>query len=313
VRSEDGGSLPGAWICAATGIQAVIRYRYRDVVVNGVRLAYMDQEAVGGQNAPPILPPILLLHALLATAETLNELVAGLSADRRIVAIDLLSAQPADRAKKLDVHQANLVALVNGFIKSVGLVQPVLVGHSHGGALALRLAAMDPTALGGLVLMSPAHPFGGYRSRVVNFYLRQPGRMLALSIPLAPSWMILRAYNEAAGSKSRIRMRHLRPHLRVLRNRNTLRRVLEILRTWDEDMEGLRQALTKAAIAIPTLLIWGDEDPVVPIASAAELQEHLADSERVTLAGMGHLLAEEAPEECARVIEEWLVGLDARD
>jgi pimeloyl-ACP methyl ester carboxylesterase len=137
--------------------------------------------------------------------------------------------------------------------------------------------------------------------------------MLALSIPLAPSWMILRAYNEAAGSKSRIRMRHLRPYLRVLRNRNTLRRVLEILKTWDEDMDGLREILTKAAIAIPTLLIWGDEDPVVPIASAAELEEHLADSERLTLVGMGHLLAEEAPEECARSVREWLVRLDARD
>jgi pimeloyl-ACP methyl ester carboxylesterase len=125
--------------------------------------------------------------------------------------------------------------------------------------------------------------------------------------------MILRAYNEAAGSKSRIRMRHLRPHLRVLRNRNTLRRVLEILKTWDEDMGGLRKALTKAAIAIPTLLIWGDEDPVVSITSAAALEEHLAYSERATLVGMGHLLAEEAPEECASLIGQWLDRLDARD
>ena len=77
-------------------------------------------------------------------------------------------------------------------------------------------------------------------------------------------------------------------------------------------MEGLREALKKAAIAIPTLLIWGEEDPVVPIASAAELVEHLAVVERVTLAGMGHLLAEEAPEECARLIAGWLVRLDAR-
>ena len=291
----------------------MMRHPYCHVVVNGVRLAYLEREAAGGQDASPILPPILLLHALLATAETLTELIAGLSADRRIVAIDLLSAQPVDEEKKLDAHQASLTGLIHDFMKSIGLVQPVLIGHSHGGALALRLAATVPTALKGLVLLSPAHPFGGYRSRVVNFYLRQPGRALALSIPLAPNWMILRAYNEAAGSKNRIRMRHLRPHLRVLRDRNALRRVLEILKTWDEDMDDLRDVLKKAAIATPTLLIWGDEDPVVPIASAAELEEHLAESERVTLAGMGHLLAEEAPEECARWIGEWLVRLDARD
>lgn len=283
-------------------------HQYCHVVVRGVRLAYLEREAVGGQDASPIL----LLHALLATAETLTELMAGLPPDRRIVAIDLLSAQPMDEENKLDVHQASLTELIHDFMKNMGLVQPILVGYSYGGVLALRLAATAATALKGLVLLSPAHPFGGYRSHVVNFYLRQPGRMLALSIPLAPNWMILRAFNAAAGSKNRIGMRHLRPYLRVLRNRNTLRRVLEILKTWDEDMEVLREVLQKTAIAIPTLLIWGDEDPVVPIASAAELEEHLAVGERVTLAGMGHLLAEEAPEECARWIGEWLVRLDAR-
>ncbi|HEY5330518.1 MAG TPA: alpha/beta hydrolase [Acidobacteriaceae bacterium] len=276
----------------------------RQVVVGGVRLNYLERE--GGDGAP-----ILLLHGLLATAETLTELIAGLPEDPRIVAIDLLSAEPVDRAKKLDVHQANLAGLVRGFVESLGLGRPVVIGHSHGGVLALRLAATERGLLRGLVLMAPAHPFGGYRSHVVNFYLRQPGRFLALSIPLAPSWMILRAYNEAAGPKSRIRMRHLRPYLRVLRDRNTLRRVLEMLATWDVDMAELQEALAEQAIEVPTLLIWGDEDPVVPMASAAKLEEHLADCERVTLPGMGHLLAEEAPEACARAICAWLGRVDA--
>jgi pimeloyl-ACP methyl ester carboxylesterase len=282
--------------------------QYRHIVVSGVRVAYIEREASGRQYETSIL----LLHALLATAETLAELIAGLSTDRRVVALDLLSARSTDK-KSVDVHQASLTGLIHEFMQTIGLVQPVLIGHSHGGALALRLAATAPMALKGLVLLAPAHPFGGYRSRVVNFYLRQPGRMLALSIPVAPSWMILRAYNQAAGSKSRIRMRQLRPHLTVLRNRNTLRRVLEILQTWDGDMDGLREVLENSAIATPTLLIWGEEDPVVPIASAAKLEDRLLVSERVTLTAMGHLLVEEAPEECARLIEKWLVGLDAHD
>ena len=280
----------------------------KHVVVDSVDIHYLEREASGEELAPPIL----LLHALLATKETLAEWMVCLPADRRIVAIDLLFMHPVDKGKMLDVHQSNLARLVRGFVQSVGLVRPVAIGHSHGGVLALRLAAMDRGLLRGLVLMCPAHPFGGYRSHVVNFYLRQPGRFLALSIPLAPSWMILRAYNAAAGSKRRIRMRHLRPHLRVLRNRNTLRRVLQMLVTWDADMDELRQALVAQAIEEPTLLIWGEDDPVVPIASAKELEEHLADSEMVTLPDMGHLLVEEAPEECAGLIREWLARVDAR-
>lgn len=75
-------------------------------------------------------------------------------------------------------------------------------------------------------------------------------------------------------------------------------------------MDELRGVLIEAAIATPTLLIWGDEDLVVPLTSATELEEHLVNSRRVTLAGVGHLLAEEAPDDCARLIEEWL-RLDA--
>jgi pimeloyl-ACP methyl ester carboxylesterase len=281
----------------------------KHVVIGAVGLDYLEREATGSHGAAPIL----LLHALLATAETLTELIADLPANRRIVAIDLLSARPVDRLKSLDVHQEILAELVRGFMESVGLVQPIVIGHSHGGVLALRLAATQRNLLKGLVLLCPAHPFGGYRSHVVNFYLKQPGRMLALSIPLAPSWMILRAYNQAAGPKSRIHMRHLRPHLRVLRNRNKLRRILQILKTWDDDMAGLRQALTEAAIAIPTFLIWGDEDPVVPASSAEELEKHLSDWQLVTLPGMGHLLVEEAPVECVALIRDWLAHLDARD
>ena len=77
-------------------------------------------------------------------------------------------------------------------------------------------------------------------------------------------------------------------------------------------MDELRQALASRAIEEPTLLIWGEDDPVVPIASAMELEKHLANSEMVTLPGMGHLLVEEAPEECAGLIREWLGRLDAR-
>jgi pimeloyl-ACP methyl ester carboxylesterase len=282
--------------------------RQKHIVVGSVGINYLEREASGERDAAPIL----LLHALLATAETLTELIAGLPANRRIVAIDLLSAQPMDTAKSLDVHFAVLAELVHGFVESVGLVQPVVIGHSHGGVIALRLAATQRSLLKGMVLLCPAHPFGGYRSHVVNFYLTRHGRILALSIPLAPSWMILRAYNQAAGPKSRIRMWHLRRYLRILRNRNALRRVLQMLATWDDDMVELRAVMTEAAIATPTLLIWGDEDPVVPIASAVELEKHLGNLERVTLAGMGHLLAEEAPAECAGLIRTWLIGLDAR-
>jgi len=274
-------------------------------LVAGVRLRYFEVEPA----TPPERPPLLVLHQLLATAETLHELIWKLPGDRRIIALDILSAETGGHA--LDLRSRPLADLVAQFVQSIGLERPVVIGHSHGGTLALWLATMPEVGAKSLVLLCPAHPFQGYRSHVVAFYLTRWGRFLALSIPLAPRRAILWAYNQAAGSAARITLDHLKPHLRVLRNRNSLRRVLDILRTWETDMDGLRQAMTDQPVTQPTLLVWGDQDEIVPTSSYQGLERSLPSLEQVTLHGMGHLLPEEAPQECADLIKRWLVRLEA--
>ena len=275
-------------------------YTSKSITIAGVCLEYLEVEPV----EPAAQPPLLVLHQLLATAESLTELIAQLPRDRRIVALDLLSAQPASGT--LDVRSEPLALLVAQFAQSVGLDRPIVIGHSYGGTLALWLATMPELGVRSLVLLCPAHPFAGYRAHVVAFYLTRWGRFLALRIPLAPSRMILWAYNQAAGT-GRITLAHLEPHLRVLRNRTSLIRVLEILRTWEDDMTLLRRVMVGHPIAQPTLLIWGDLDYVAPIASADALEQHLAMSERITLSSMGHLLPEEAPDRCGELITVWLI------
>lgn len=244
-----------------------------------------------------------MLHQLLATAETLNELIRELPSDRRIVALDLLSARP--ETGELDTRAEALAELVAGFYRAMGLENAVIIGHSYGGALGLWLAGMPQLGVRGLVLLCPAHPFEGYRDHVVAFYLTRWGRFLALRIPLAPSRMILWAYNQAAGS-TRITLRHLKPHLRVLRNRKSLMRVLDILRTWEADMTELRQRMAAKPLDQPVMLVWGDRDVVVPMGSAEGLEKHLAVSKLICLPGAGHLLPEEAPAECGELIRNWL-------
>ena len=274
----------------------------KTITVANVRLHYLEVEAAPGSSQPPLL----LLHQLLATAETLTPLIEHLPSDHRILALDLLSAEPSSGS--LDLRSQALGELVAGFVDAVGLAEPVVIGHSHGGTLALWLATMPAVGVRGLVLLSPAHPFAGYRAHVVAFYLTRWGRFLALRIPLAPSRMILWAYNQAAGT-GRITLAHLKPHLRVLRNSRSLKRVLEILRTWEDDMTLLRRVLVEQPIAQPALLLWGDLDSVVPITSAVELQQHLSACEFAVLPNVGHLLPEEAPELCAENVNGWLERL----
>jgi pimeloyl-ACP methyl ester carboxylesterase len=277
-------------------------YVQKEITVEGIRLHYLDLMP----SEPSSKAPLLLLHQLLATAETFADLIRNLPKDRRIVALDMLSATPLSE-EELTVNHETLATLIIHFAQSIELERPIVVGHSHGGALALRIAVTLREQVPGLVLMAPAHPFEGYRPHVVAFYLTRWGRFLALSIPIAPSWMILRAYNEASGPGNRVTMAQLKPYLRILRNRNTLRRVLDMLWHWEVDMAELRQLLLESPLKQSVLLIWGDHDVIVPIASAVGLQECLPHNDLIIVPGAGHLLAEEAPIECGRDITQWLV------
>jgi pimeloyl-ACP methyl ester carboxylesterase len=283
---------------------------YTQITVSEIRLNYLEVEP----DVPTSKPPLLVLHQLLATAETLTDLISRLPADRRIVAVDILSAEPLSGA--LDLRSESLAVLIAAFAHALGIERPIIIGHSHGGTLALWLAAMQgtPTALDvqGLVLLAPAHPFAGYRAHVVAFYLTRWGRFLALRIPLAPSRMILWAYNQAAGPARPITFEQFRPHLTILRSRKALARILEILRTWESDMTSLRAALTTQPLQQPTLLLWGDHDTVVPASSAPALETHLERGHKIILPGRGHLLPQEAAEDVSALILTWLISLQTK-
>lgn len=283
---------------------------YKQITVRGVRLNYLEVLP----NVPTSKPPLLVLHQLLATAETLTDLISRIPSGHRIIAVDILSAEPA--SGHLDLRAQSLAALIAAFANALGIERPVIIGHSHGGTLALWLAAAQGTPLAldlqGLILLAPAHPFAGYRAHVVAFYLTRWGRFLALRIPLAPSRLILWAYNQATGPAHSITFAQFRPHLAILRSRKALARVLEILRTWETDMTSLRTALTTRPIQQPTLLLWGDHDVIVPASSAPALEANLEHWQKFILPGRGHLLPQEAPEDCAAIIRIWLISLETK-
>ena len=94
-------------------------------------------------------------------------------------------------------------------------------------------------------------------------------------------------------------------HARPLRIPGTMPFLLSSIKTFSEDIEDLRPKLPAIA-RIPTLLIWGDRDPVVEFRSAHRLQQALR-ADLVVLPGVGHLPYEESPAEFNRTLLEYLL------
>ena len=75
-------------------------------------------------------------------------------------------------------------------------------------------------------------------------------------------------------------------------------------------MEALRKQMTANPIAAPTLFLWGDSDPVVPLSTAEELHPCLKQWQHFTLPGIGHLPNDEDPQGCGSLIRTWLIWKD---
>jgi len=62
-------------------------------------------------------------------------------------------------------------------------------------------------------------------------------------------------------------------------------------------------------LGVPTLLLWGEDDPFAPVAGAHRFQEQIPDSELVVVEGAGHFVIEDEPERCASEIAGFLSKL----
>lgn len=282
--------------------------RVNDAVSGELRLSLLERRPALETGEPPLV----LVHGFLAEGSCFRHLMEKLPANRRIVALDLPGAGYSERPAVADASFAGLAATVRQVIVSLGLHRPILVGHSHGGAVCLTLAAAEPELLGGLVLLSPVHPFSAHEERLVRFYLSRPGRLLAHALPRAPFWMYGMAFMAMPGCRAHLTLEDVRPYWHTLRVPGTINYLLRLIGSWQEDKAKLQRLLTETPLQTPALLLWGELDLVVPVATAPGLLAHLEAAEQVTLPGVGHLPSEEVPAECASVIGSWLASVEMR-
>jgi pimeloyl-ACP methyl ester carboxylesterase len=69
--------------------------------------------------------------------------------------------------------------------------------------------------------------------------------------------------------------------------------------------------IPEAARALPTLIIWGDEDKLIPVAAAGWFAKQYPNSNSRIFKGVGHIPMQEIPEESAKAVRDWLAARSA--
>ncbi len=251
--------------------------------------------------------PLLLLHGLIGSGQTWRQNIGFLAEHATVYAVDLFNMGRSERVAGLDASLEATADRVASLMDALHVAKADIAAHSHGGAIAMMLAARHPQRVRKLILFAPANPFCGSRNHVIRFFQTRLGRWLGRQVPSLPRSLHATALGRMYGDPSRVAEGTLENYTDGLEIPGTMDHVLRILSGWFDDMRQLRSALGRLAEK-PTLLIWGDRDRAVNLSSARLLQGMLTESQLLVLPGAGHLAFEEMPEMCNLAMRNWLVG-----
>jgi pimeloyl-ACP methyl ester carboxylesterase len=278
----------------------VTRTNVHTAILNGHEFWYLDS----GDG-----PAVLFIHGLTGSHRNWTQLVEKLDADHRVLAPDLFGHGASEKVMgdySLGAHAATLRDLLN----RLDIDRVTLVGHSFGGGIAMQFCYLFPERVERLVLVS-----SGGLGRSVSPLLRAatvPGAGWVLPV-IASGWV--RGRVEAVG--------------RVLTSRGW-RASSDTTEIWrgftslaDADSRRAFLATTRSvidpggqtvsahdhlplAIEIPTLVVWGTRDRMIPAWHASTAHQVITDSRVVLFEGAGHFPHLDQPERFAQLLADFI-------
>jgi pimeloyl-ACP methyl ester carboxylesterase len=254
-------------------------------------------------------PSLLLLHGLLGTAEAWGAATERLALSSTVYAPDALGIGGSDRVPGLDVSLRATADRLVRLMDAKGIRRSDIVGTSHGGSVALMLAARHPERVRSLTLHAPANPFSDIADPLIRFYRSALGRWFASRLPTVPAGVQSLALGRMYGDTERMRSGSLESYIRSLRVPGTVEYVLSILERWYEDMAELETVLPLVR-RVPALLLWGDRDRAVSLESGERLAENFECGSLLVIPGAGHLPHEEVPIPYSLAINRFLGCLE---
>jgi pimeloyl-ACP methyl ester carboxylesterase len=258
-------------------------------------------------------PAVVLLHGLGESSADWAAVLARLSQSRAVYAPTLPGFQGYDGAA--DVSADGHASFVGRFLDAVGLQQAVLVGHSLGGLAALLFALASPDRVTALCLVG-----GGGLGREVSPALATLSEPLVGEVGIAwsrtPVGAAQRAWGKALllfGRPWRIPAAWLVEQYRLARRPGFLDAALAALRD-QVGPAGQRRVLLDRLrrLRVPVLLVWGDQDRVVPVAQARRAAARLPDATVAVVPACGHLPHVEDPAAFGRALVAFLDQADQR-
>ena len=265
------------------------------------RIAY--READGGADSDRDSLPVLLLHGYPQTSFMWRGVLRELaSSGRRGIAPDLpgYGDSPADGPGTWESH----LEAVERFRRDLSLDRVVLVTHDWGGLIGLRWACDHPDAVGALAISNTGFfPDGKWHGLAEALRTEGAGESIVDAIDRDGFAAMLRQTGRGFDDEA------IEEYWKAYETTEGRRAMLALYRSGDfEKLAAYEGRL--AALGVPTLILWGEQDSFAPVAGAHRFHREIPGSKLVLVEDAGHFVFDDDPERCGREVRGFLDEVD---
>ena len=265
---------------------------------NGLTVHLRDE---GRRDAPVIV----LLHGSNSFLQTWDDWTKRLTPTYRVIRFDfpghgMTGAYPAHA-----YSTAAFADVVDRVTTKLGVTRFVLGGNSMGGGVAWVYAHKHPEKLSGLVLIDASgQPAPKPTSLPIGFRIAQTPGLRDIMLYITPRSIIEKSLHQSVSHQEAVTPASIDRYWELLRYPGNRQATIDRFATpRDPAVTGTPR------LPVRTLILWGAEDKLIPVASAAWFKQQVPDAQVIIYPGVGHLMMEEIPERSATDLSNWLARL----
>lgn len=253
-------------------------------------------------------PVLLLLHGSNASLFTWEPWSNTLSDQFRVVSVDLPGHGLTGATANHDYSQAGMAAFVLAFADKLGLKTFALAGNSMGGGVAARFAELHPDRVSALILVDaagmPSHQGEG---TPLAFRLLRQGWLRPVLSHLDPKPLVREGLGDAIVRKKILTDAMIDQYADFARMEGSRQATAERFGEYSA-ADGSFVKNHVGALTMPVLILWGEQDRLIPVSTAATWHDAIPGSKVVIYAETGHIPMEELADQTALDVRKFLSG-----
>ncbi|HET9180505.1 MAG TPA: alpha/beta fold hydrolase [Candidatus Angelobacter sp.] len=248
-----------------------------------------DHRIVYSEGGKSDAEPVVLVHGFNASADSWNRIAAQLTKRYHVIAPDLPGWGASTRSDSASYGYPAQIERLHQFVGQLGLTRFHLAGHSMGGGISARYAAMFPSEVMTLGLIAPHGITEPEQSELFR------------SVTKGDNWLVASSMESFERLMKNLFVKRPfvpRPVLKYMAQQ-TIRGAEKTQRIFDEIQANSPPLLELLAhIKAPTFIVWGDQDKLIHVSAAESFCNNITNSELLIMKQTGHMPLLENVKQC---------------